>query len=584
MNDKSVRILLVENEINDVRIARELLAETGDGKYYVEQVDQIKDALRRLGEDSFDTVLLDMSPQQGIAVDAIARIGEVAPKSAIVVLCDHFDELLSLQVVQAGAQDFLVKWQGDGFLLARSIRYAIEHKKEKDYLSRLACYDGLTGLANRTLFRELLDKTLFQATQNYQSFALMFLDLDHFKEINDTLGHDMGDRLLVLVARRLQGCIRTSDIIARLGGDEFTIIQRSISSTPRQGTGQQEIEVVTRKIIQVMKQPFVIGDNVLHVGVSLGIAVFPEHGADTLTLLKNADTSMYYAKERGRRNYQFYFPGMRTKANRRLEMERNLRDALGRGEMVIYYQPQFGLQTNEIIGVTACLRWKLQGKEQLLMPEDFLPVAEETGIIVPIGEWLINQVCAQHRAWRAIGLSPLRITVSLSSRQLRQAALAGVIEQALKQNEMDAKYFEVELNEDLMMESVSAHDPTLDCLKLIGISIAINNFGSGSFSLNCLKRLPIDTLKIDSSIVHNLARSPDDVAIIAAIITMARCMRMGVMAEGVEDSTQIDALLEQGCFMAQGNYLSPPLSSWGFLRLTKKNHSLPPGKVFLHQV
>jgi len=217
----------------------------------------------------------------------------------------------------------------------------------------------------------------------------------------------------------------------------------------------------------------------------------------------------------------------------------------------------------------------LEGEERLLMPEDFMPLAEETGIIVPIGEWLINHVCEQHREWFAIGLPPLRITVSLSPRQLRQAALAGVIEHALKQNEMGAKYFEVELNEDLMMESVSEHDSTLDRLKSIGISIAINNFGSGSFSLNCLKRLPIDTLKIDRSFVHNLAHSPDDVAITVAIITMARCMRMDVIAEGVEDHAQLDSLLEQGCFMAQGDYLSPPLSSWEFVRLAKKCHTRP---------
>ncbi len=563
MNYKSVRILLVESDINDVRIVRELLAETGDGKFQVEHVDHIPAALTRLGEEKFDAVLVDMSSDRGVERDAIIRLGEVSPKTAIVVLCDCLDESLSLKVVQAGAQDFLVKWQGDGFLLARSIRYAIEHKKEKDYLSRLACYDGLTGLTNRTLFRELLDKAVFQAGRKGESFALMFLDLDHFKEINDTLGHDMGDRLLVLVARRLQGCIRGSDVIARLGGDEFTIIQDSIGS-------REDVETVAKKIINVMKQPFVIGDHVLNVGASLGIAVFPEHGADALSLLKNADTSMYYAKEQGRQNFQFYFAEMRTRATQRLEMQRSLRDALGRGEMMVYYQPQFRLQTREIIGVTAGLRWQPQGESNFLAPEDFMPLAEEAGMTVLLGEWLINTVCAQHREWCDEGLPPLRVTVSLSARQLQQAALAGAIEQALKRHGMGAKFLEVELNENLMMESMATHDSILDRLKDIGISISINNFGSGSFSLDCLKRLPIDNLKIDRSFVQNLSHSQDDVAITAAIITMARCMRMGVIAEGVEDVDQLDSLLEQGCFMAQGDYLSPPLSSWELVRLLKK--------------
>lgn len=563
MNYKSVRILLVESDINDVRIVRELLAETGDGKFQVEHVDHIPAALTRLGEEKFDAVLVDMSSDRGVERDAIIRLGEVSPKTAIVVLCDCLDESLSLKVVQAGAQDFLVKWQGDGFLLARSIRYAIEHKKEKDYLSRLACYDGLTGLTNRTLFRELLDKAVFQAGRKGESFALMFLDLDHFKEINDTLGHDMGDRLLVLVARRLQGCIRGSDVIARLGGDEFTIIQDSIGS-------REDVETVAKKIINVMKQPFVIGDHVLNVGASLGIAVFPEHGADALSLLKNADTSMYYAKEQGRQNFQFYFAEMRTRATQRLEMQRSLRDALGRGEMMVYYQPQFRLQTREIIGVTAGLRWQPQGESNFLAPEDFMSLAEEAGMTVLLGEWLINTVCAQHREWCDEGLPPLRVTVSLSARQLQQAALAGAIEQALKRHGMGAKFLEVELNENLMMESMATHDSILDRLKDIGISISINNFGSGSFSLDCLKRLPIDNLKIDRSFVQNLSHSQDDVAITAAIITMARCMRMGVIAEGVEDVDQLDSLLEQGCFMAQGDYLSPPLSSWELVRLLKK--------------
>ncbi len=563
MNFKSVRLLFIENDIRDVRVVRELLGETGDGKFQLEHVDHVPAALTRLGEERFDAVLVDMSRDRGIDLDAITHLGEASPGTAIVVLCDHFDESLSFKVAQAGAQDFLVKWQGDGFLLARSIRYAIEHKKEKDHLSRLACYDGLTGLINRSLFRELLDKTLCQAARRGESFALMFLDLDHFKEINDTLGHDMGDRLLMLVARRLQGCVRTNDIIARLGGDEFTIIQDGI-------TGRGDVETVANKIIHVMKQPFVIGDHVLNVGTSLGIAVYPEHGADALSLLKNADTSMYYAKEQGRQNFQFYTPELRTRATRRMEMQRNLRDALGRGEMKLFYQPHFRLKDREIMGVTACMRWQPQGEEHLLPPEAFMPLAEETGMATALGEWLINSVCEQHRAWREEGLPAMSITVSLTARQLRQSVLVDHIERALARSGMDARCFEVELNEDLMVASSGPQDSAFDRLKDIGVSIAINNFGSGSFSLDCLKRLPIDTLKIDRSFVRNLSRNREDAAITAAIVTMARCLRMGVIAEGVESAAQLEALQEQGCHMAQGDFLSPPLSSWELVRLLRE--------------
>ncbi len=562
MKYKSVRVLLIEKDPADARQARQLLAEAGNGRFQLEHVDCLAEGLRRLREDHFDTVLLDVSPAAGSGLEAIAPIIETAPHAAIVALSKIIDENLALQVVQAGAQDFLVKWQGDGFLLVRSIRYAIEHKREKDHLMQLACYDELTGLTNRTLFRELLDKALFRAGRNGQTVALMFLDLDNFKVINDTLGHDVGDSLLRLVAQRLQGCVRTSDVIARLGGDEFTVIQERVER-------MEDVEAVARKIIHVMGQPFVLDHHELFVGTSIGIALFPGHGRDAETLLKNADTAMYHAKEQGRNNYQFYLTIMGERARRRLQMERNLHHALKRDEMVVYYQPQFRIQSQEVVAAEVLLRWRPGNGERLLVPRDFISVAEETGLIVPIGEWLIRSVCAQHRQWREAGLPAVRLGVNLSSRQLRHPDLPRVIGEALADNDMEARYLEVELNEGLMMESAESNGAALHKLKSMGVSISIDNFGSGAFSLSCLKHLPVDALKIDKSFIHHIDRDPANAAITTAIIAMARSLHLGVVAEGVENGQELNALLEKGCFLAQGNYFSPPVSAAKFLELVR---------------
>lgn len=562
MKYQSVRVLLIESHPSDARQAQQLLVRAGNGRFRLEHVRCLADGLHRLREDRFDTVLLDVSPSAGIGLEAIAPIRETAPYAAIVALSNVIDENLALQVVQAGAQDFLVKWQGDGFLLVRSIRYAIEHKREKDHLTQLACYDELTGLLNRTLFRERLDKVLFSAGCNSQGAALMFLDLDNFKVINDTLGHDVGDNLLRLVAQRLQGCVRTGDVTARLGGDEFTVIQEQVGS-------REDVEAVVRKIIHVMGQPFVLDHHELFVGASIGIALFPGHGRDAETLLKNADTAMYHAKAQGRNNYRFYLSIMSERAQRRLQLERNLHHALKRDEMLVYYQPQFRIQSQEVVGAEVLLRWRPGNGERLLVPRDFISVAEETGLIVPIGEWLIRGVCAQHRLWREAGLPAVRLGVNLSSRQLRHPDLPQVIAEALAENDMEARYLEVELNEGLMMESAESNGAALHKLKSMGVSISIDNFGSGSFSLSCLKHLPVDALKVDKSFIHRVDCDTANGAITTAIIAMARSLQLGIVAEGVENSRQLNVLLEKGCFYAQGNYFSPPVSAAKFLELVR---------------
>ncbi len=572
MKPQTIRVLLIEDDLGDAQKACKLLSGAGVGRFHLEHVEQLGCALRRLREDHFDAVLLALGAMGDIAastpaelerpagwgLEAISSIQEAAPQAAIVVLSPAVDEALSLEAIQAGAQDFLVKWQGDGFLLARSLCYAVGHKREKDRLTRLACYDALTGLVNRSFFRELLDQALRRAARNDHTMALMFLDLDNFKVINDTLGHDVGDSLLRLVAQRLQGCVRTTDVIARLGGDEFTVLQERVERL-------EDIETVARKILQVMDQPFVLDHHELFVGTSIGIALYPGHGRDAETLLKNADTAMYHAKERGRHNYQFYLSVMGEQAHQRLQLERNLHHALRRNELQVYFQPQLHLGEGKVVGAEALLRWRPTGEAHLLRPREFMAVAEETGLIVPIGEWLVETVCAQYRHWRESGLPPMRVALNLSARQLRHPDLLPVITAALQRHGMEGRCLTVELNEGLMMESMASNCSILHKLKGMGVHIAIDNFGSGSFSLSCLKNLPVDTIKIDKSFIQGCEKGGVDGAIVSAIITLAHSLGLQVVAEGVENDRQVQALREKGCQVVQGNHICPPLAADDFL-------------------
>jgi len=567
MNSKPIKVLLIEDNLTDAQIVRAMLDDAGADKFSLSHVERLTLATRRLKEDEFDAVLLDISKSHSQGMDSISRIEAVAPKVAIIVLSEVIDEAFALEVVQAGAQDYLVKGQGDGFLIARSIRYAIEHKKEKGRLSYLAQYDLLTGLANRVLFRDLLDKALARAVRSKLPMALMFLDLDRFKIINDTLGHDVGDLLLKIVAQRLQGCVRSGDLISRLGGDEFTVIQESVSR-------KQDIEVVAQKIMNMMAQPFTLDGHELFVGTSIGIAVSPQHGKDAETLIKNADTAMYSAKEHGRNNYRFYVPRMGEEAAKRLDLENNLRRALEREEFLLYYQPQFCLRTMEVIGVEALLRWKRQDQDEIILPNEFIPLAEETGLIVPIGEWALKTACTINKQWQDAGVTPLRIAVNVSGRQFHQKELVDVVRKALADSGLKAGYLELELTESLIMENMQVDSNTLNKFKDMGVHMSIDDFGTGYSSLSCLKRLPIDALKIDKSFIHNVNSDVDNTAIASAIIALGHSLRMNVIAEGIEKKEQVKYLVSQGCYAGQGSFFSEPLSADDFVNFLSQPKKL----------
>jgi len=426
-----------------------------------------------------------------------------------------------------------------------------ERKHAEEMLNYMAYFDLLTDLPNRTLLSDRLVLAIANAHRNGHMLAVFFLDLDRFKAINDTLGHTVGDQLLQRVADRLKRCLREGDTIARLGGDEFTLLLPRVDTI-------DDVTVVAQKVIDVLKPSFMFEGGELHVTTSIGIALYPDDGEDVSSLLKNADIALYRAKEQGRNNYQLYAPSMNAKAFERLAMEGNLRKALERQEFTVYYQPQLDLATGEIIGMEALIRWN-HPDLGLVYPAEFIPMAEETGLIVPIGEWVLRTACEQNKAWQDAGHAPIRMAVNLSCRQFQQVDLAERVARIVKETGLDPRYLELEITESVLMKDADAAVDTLNKLKKKGIYISIDDFGTGYSSLGYLKRFPIDVLKIDRSFIRELSAGTEDAAIATAIITVAHTLKLKALAEGVETLEQLELLRSLKCDSMQGFLFSRPL-------------------------
>ena len=441
-----------------------------------------------------------------------------------------------------------------------------EHKRTEKHLDHLAYHDHLTGLANHTLFRDQLTQALARALRNDQLVAIMFLDLDRFQGINETYGHTVGDRLLKKAAERLVECVRTTDTVARWGGGEFSFILEGILR-------EQSVAVVAQKAIDAINLPFTVDDHEIFVTISIGITIYPHDGEDVDTLMKNADAAMSRAKERGRNTYRFYAPDMNTKALERLSLEGRLRRALEREEFALNYQPRVALDSGQMIGMEVLLRWR-NSELGDVSPGQFIPLAEDTGLIVPISEWVLHTACAQNRAWQEAGLSPLNVSVNLSARQFRQKGLKDTITRVLQDTNLEPKHLELELTEGLLMEDTKASSTTLTDLKAMGLHVSVDDFGTGYSSLSYLKRFSLDTLKIDQSFVHDITSDADSAAIANSIIALARSLRMRVVAEGVETEEQLDFLRTHDCDEIQGYLYSRPLPTEAFEQLMREGKEL----------
>jgi len=448
--------------------------------------------------------------------------------------------------------------------IAASIGAAIKRQRTEEQMRHQAFHDALTGLPNRALFNYRLPQAIDHARQMNELLAVLFLDLDRFKTINDTLGHAVGDRLLQQATDRLSWCVRQKDTIARWGGDEFTLILPAIKTT-------DEAASVAQRISTALKPAFYLEGHELYITGSIGIALYPTHGKDAQTLLKHADAALYKAKARGRNTFQFYNSTINSQATELLTLDSSLHQALERNEFTVYYQPQINVSTGEITQMEALLRWQ-HPRLGLVSPKTFIRLAEENGMIMPIGEWVLRAACFQNRIWQAAGLPATRIAVNLSARQFEQPDLVDRISQILQETGLEANYLELEITETAAMRDVDFTTTILQRLQGMGIRIAIDDFGTGYSSLTYLKKFPLDALKIDQSFVRDLTNDADDRAIIKAIITLARGLHLNVVAEGVETQEQQEQLRSLNCHEMQGYWLSPPLDAQVATQFLCKHH------------
>jgi diguanylate cyclase (GGDEF)-like protein len=420
----------------------------------------------------------------------------------------------------------------------------------------MAHHDALTGLPNRTLFADRVAQAIAHAHRRGGKIAVLFLDLDRFKNVNDSLGHAIGDLLLTAVAERLAKCLRDEDTAARLGGDEFIISLPDVADAG-------EAARVAGRILAELAKPFTIAEHQLHADGSIGIAIYPGDGDSAETLMRNADTAMYHAKESGRANYQFFSAQMTERVSRRLSTETDLRRALEQGEFSLHYQPLIDLTGGRISGAEALLRWPQSDQSRVMSPTEFIPIAEDTGLIIPLGEWVLLDACAQAQAWQARHPG-LRIAVNLSARQFRQKDLVGMIERVLGETGLAPSLLELELTEGMLMHHAEETVAILRRLNEMGVHLAIDDFGTGYSSLSYLKRFPIHSLKIDRSFVRDISSDPDDAAIVTAIVAMARSLNLSVTAEGVETEEQAAFLRSLACHQAQGYHFGRPMPAAEF--------------------
>lgn len=453
-----------------------------------------------------------------------------------------------------------------------------EAKSYEQQLAHQANFDALTGLANRNLLQDRLQQAIGNARRAEGAVATVFLDVDNFKLVNDSLGHDMGDELLQVLAERLKGCVRESDTVARLGGDEFVLL---ISTNGDAASVEKDVTSVLGKLLEQVARPLTLGDRAIRPTCSLGVSMFPQDGGDAATLLKNADAAMYRAKELGRNRFQFFTADVNDRILKRLELESSLRLALEREEFEIHYQPQVELRDGSIVGVEALVRWR-HPQKGLIGPKDFIGYAEESGLIVQLGGWVLRQACAQNKRWQEQGLPAIPVSVNMSARQCEQDDVERVVAQALEDAGLLPRYLELEITESISMANPQESVPLMWRLKETGVALSIDDFGTGFSNLSYLRRFPVDRLKIDLSFVREITTDPGSLAISEAIITMSHSLNLQVVAEGVETEGQLELLGARNCDLIQGYYFSPPVSAEAFATLLREDRRLPKRAV-MHQ-
>ncbi len=555
--NNSIHVLLIEDSPDDAELVLRELCRGGFIPKHerVETAEQMRAALQA---KTWDIVIADYTMPAFSAAAALRLLRSDGVDVPFIIVSGTIGEATAVAAMKAGAQDYLTK--NDLKRLVPAVRREMREaevrrarNKAEARIEHMAYHDALTDLPNRLLFFEQFKHAMVEADRHGNFLALLFLDMNRFKTVNDTLGHEVGDILLRSVAERLQSSLKPGDTVARFGGDEFMLMLGSLSDV-------SDATHAVEKILECFVPPFKVSNRELFVTVSLGVTLYPRDDKSIHELLRNADIAMYRAKELGSNSYQFYAPEMTAKAEKFLALENDLRHALDYGEFFVEYQPITDCFSGQMIGMEALLRWK-HHKYGLIAPGQFILLAEEIGLIVPIGEWVLRTACLQCRDYRVPGQPPLRLSVNLSTRQFHQRKLVESIEKILQETGFDPRRLDLEITETILMQQQESAIETMSKLKAMGIHLSIDDFGIGYSGLNYLKHFPIDTVKIDQSFVRDIPGDPDDAAIAIAIITMAHSLGLKVIAEGVETQKQMDFMRAHECDSIQGFCVSKSLPS-----------------------
>lgn len=569
MDRPQYEILLVEDNPGDIRLVRSMLSEPGPYRFGVTHIDRCDNALELVAEHSHDAYVINLSVPDSRGMLTLDAFWEADPETPVIIYSSAAEEDFAVKAVQAGAKDYIVKGQADGAAMQRSLINAIERAKLEKQISSIANRDDLTGLADRGQFQQAIEQALLRSQRAGDIVALLFIDLDGFKLVNDTYGHGIGDKLLSDAASRIADCVRKTDSAFRLGGDEFTVICEGLSDL-------DGAAIVAQKVLDALAPTFDIDGYELSVGGSIGISLYPNCANDAETLVRNADAAMYQAKELGRNRYQFFLPEL----NIRHFEQRRLYDSIGRAiennEFVLHYQPQFDLTSGRLTGAEALIRWD-HPDMGMLSPNHFIPFAERSGLIDRIGDWVFRAANDQVKHWSTPDLTSMRVWVNASSRQFGRSSSGFSSSFGIGQG-VEAARLGLECPEQMFAERVESTDSKLSKLKSMGMQIAINDFATGVSALRRLRKLPIDVIKLDRSLVSGICDDVDDTAVASAIIAFGRALGLKIVAQGVETIEQVRCLRDHGCNLIQGHFVGKPLPADQFascIRRSATNGSAP---------
>ncbi len=561
-----MKILLVEDDRSDARFLRSCLARTDVRPPALVHVECLNEALAALRGTEFDVVLLDLHLPDASGEVCVREIKQANPTIPIVVLSGEDSEDYAIGILNEGAQDYLVKWDGDGRSILRAIRYAIERKRAELRLHHLATYDTLTQIPNRNYFVQHLDKAVSRARRGGSKLGLVFLDLDRFKGVNDTLGHHFGDKLLIAASQRIARSVRDGDVVARMGGDEFAILLENVADP-------QSAEAVARKLTSVLAEPYLLDGRIVNATVSIGITIFPNDQGDPATLVKNADIAMYQAKNAGRNGFKFFTERMHAEIIQQHELAQDMVRALQADEFFLLYQPQVDLIERRLVGVEALVRW--QRGAQFMLPGEFISIAEESGQIIPLGRRVTEMAFRQSVAWQRANSGAVKIAINVSPREIHNAAFCDELRRLVVDQRVEPASFEIEVTESCLMQDVRSTQRALETLREMGFTLAIDDFGTGHSCLDYLRRFPIDTLKLDRSFVKDIGVNRYGPAICRAILSLAESLGMNTVAEGIENEAQLEFLLQHGCRYGQGFYFSEPIAADAIVQRYHEQVRLP---------